>query len=255
MADENYFLSENYVYKPGITVTSSYAFLEDYIYDYDLTTAWQSANPPNSPCYIEVTLDSAYDIDAFWIKGSNIDEVGISRWTGAWTPVASLNPDANNIIFHVHAISYTEDQWQFVFTPDNPANIVYCYELMIMKHLKTQKVSDDSWSSNIIITPVDRIGGSYPLADGSESSYRGIKIYHDITFEYEFTPQANRDDLYDLYYSTDYGIRPNIVIYPLPDEYPEGIYRVMWESIDFPFNYTIPYRGSGFSGTLNFKEY
>jgi len=253
--DKSYFLTENYLYKPGIALaTSNPGDDGEDTYDYNLTTYWESVNPPNSPCYINFLLDDSYDINTVWLKADNLDEYRVYEWSGvAWTLIGSYNPDANGIGFETFT-GVINDFWRLEFFASG-AGTIKIYEVFWMKHLHTLQASDDNLASNIIVTPIDSIGGVYLMADGSYTSYRGIKIYHNITYEYEFTPKANRDSLYNIYYSSDYGIRPNIVVYPNPDEYPEGIYRVVFENIDFPFSHTIPFKGSGWSGSLNFKEH
>ncbi|MBC8488518.1 MAG: hypothetical protein H8D45_21020 [Bacteroidetes bacterium] len=257
--DESYIFTENYLYRDGIAAAGSNPADEDNTYDYDLTTFWESVNPAPAPplCYINYQFPATYDIDYVWLKSSNLGSYTVWEWTGAaWQQIGGARtPDANGISLEdITPALGDPDRLRLEFTSASPG-VIYIYEVFFFKLLHTLQNSDDSFASNIIVTPVDRIGGSYMLVDGSQTSYRGAKIYRDITFEYEFTPQASRDSLYDIYYSTTYGIRPPVVVYPNPDEYPEEIYRCVFERIDFPFGYTIPYKGSGFSGTLNFKEY
>jgi len=259
MADELYFFSESYTYRPDTTVaTTNPPGVKENLLDYDMTTYWTGNDPGGGPCEIVFTFFNTQIIDAIWFKGYNIGTYEVYAWiAAAWHLVDTIVVNETGISYNLHIFDHTHQSssWKLAITLTASPGVPLVYEVMLMKHFVTLSDIDDSLPSNVTVTPIDRIGGSYQMADGAQTSYRGIKIYHDITYEYEFTPKANRDALYDVYYSITYGIRPNIIIYPDPDEYPEGIYRVVFESIDFPFRYQIPYKGSGFGGRLNFKEY
>jgi len=258
-ADDLYIFTENYLYRSGTAAAASNPGDEENTFDYDLTTFWESVDPSPAPpgCYINYDLTQNFDIDYMWLKASNLGSYTVWEWTGAaWQQIgAARTPDANGIsLENIIPALGDPNKLRLEFTSASPG-VIYIYEVFFFKLLHTFQTSDHSLPSNTIVTPVDRIGGSYQLSDGAQTTYRGSKIYHDITFELEFTPKTSRDSLYDLYYSTTYGIRPNLVVYPDPEEYPEGIYRVVFENIDFPFSYTIPYKGSGFGGSLQFKEH
>ena len=259
-ADDLYIFSENYLYRSGTTATGSNpASDEEDSFDYDLATYWESINPAPAPpgCYINYQFTTNFDIDYVWVKSSNLGSYTVWEWTGAaWQQIGGARtPDANGISLEsITPALGNPDRLRLEFTAD-VSGIIYIYEVFFFKLLHTFQTSDHSLPSNVIVTPIDRIGGSFQLTDGSYTSYRGIRVYHDITCEFEFTPKANRDSLYDLFYSTTYGIRPNLVVYPDPEEYPEGIYRVIFDDINFPFSYQIEYKGSGFGGNLTFKEH
>lgn len=257
--DELYFFSESYTYKPDTTVaTTNVGGNEDNLFDYDMETYWTGNNPAGGPCEIVFTFYDTQTIDAIWFKGYNIGTYEVYAWIAmAWHLVDTVVITDPLTSYNLHIFDHTHQSssWKLAITLTASPGVPWIYEVMLMKHLLTLSDVDNRLPSNVIVTPMDSIGGAYLMADGSYTSYRGIKIYHNITYECEFTPQVNRDALYDIFYSSDYGIRPNIVVYPDSDEYPEGIYRVVFESIDFPFSYTIPFKGSGWSGVLNFKEY
>ena len=259
MSDELYFFSESYTYKPDTTVaTTNAGGGEANLQDYDMATYWTGNDPVGGPCEIVWTFSNTQTIDAIWFKGYNIGTYKVYAWiAAAWHLVDTVVVTDPLTSYNLHIFDHTHQSssWKLAVTLTASPGVPLVYECMLMKYHVTLSDIDYSLPSRCTITPTDRIGGTYGLADGSFTSFRGIKIYHDITYEFEFTPKANRDNLYDIYYSIIYGIRPNIVIYPDPEEYPEGIYRVVFESIDFPFSYQIPYKGSGFGGSLKFKEY
>ena len=258
MADSLYFFSESYTYRPDTTVaTTNAGGGEANLQDYNMATYWTGNDPSGGPCEIVWTFTDTQTIDAIWFKGYNIGTYKVYAWiAAAWHLVDTVIVTDPLISYNLHIFDHTHQSssWKLAITLTASPGVPLVYESMLMKYHITLSDIDYSLPSGCTITPTDRIGGTYGLADGSFTSFRGIKIYHDITYEFEFTPKANRDNLYDIYYSPTYGIRPPLVIIP-DDNYPEGIYRVVFESIDFPFSYTIPYKGSGFSGQLKFKEY
>ena len=212
----------------------------------------------DGPCEIVWTFSDTQTIDAIWFKGYNISTYQVYAWiAAAWHLVDTVVVTAPLTSYNLHIFDHTHQSssWKLAITLTASPGVPLVYEGMLMKYHLTLSDTDDSLPSGVEIMPVDRAGGSYQLADGSQTSFRGVRIYHDITYEFEFTPKANRDNLYNIYYSITYGIRPNIVIYPDPDEYPEGIYRVVWKSTIFDFAYTINYKGSGFSGKIELVEY
>ena len=185
MAEESYFFSENYLYRDGVTAVGSNPVDETNSFDYDLTTYWASVNPAPAPpgCFINYVFPTTFDINYVWLKSSNLASYTIWEWAGAvWQQIGGVKtPDANGISLETFAPALgNPDRIRLEFTATVPG-IIYIYEVFFFKLLHTLQVSDDSLASNIIVTPVDRIAGSYMLADGSQTSYRGIKIYHDIT--------------------------------------------------------------------------
>ncbi|MHC4395659.1 MAG: discoidin domain-containing protein [Planctomycetota bacterium] len=257
MADEVYFFSESYTYKPDVVLSTTSitvgSNVKENTIDYDKESYWETTDPF---LYLEIDLGAVFTIDSLWFKSYNVAEYRLyySDDGIVYTPAFSaLSGNANGINLFVSFAARTKRYWRFNVTQETtPAENTLIYEIMLLEHRLTLQTSDQSLPAKINVRPNDRRGGSYQLTDGAATSFAGQTIFVDIALDFEYTPKANRDNLYNLF-SNPY-IRPPLTIYP-DDEYPEGIYRVIWKSTLFDFIYSSSYKGSGFSGQIAVEEY
>ena len=252
-----YIFSESYTYRSGVSISSAggsdvAGHLPAEAIDYDKDSYWE--NDGATPDLI-IDLGAIRTIDSLWFKHSNIYTFNLYYSDNgiAWTLQADTNREAKG----------TTVFWQFDFTErvkrywkiSVTSKIVGCnikiYELMLMR-AKAIWTNTSYLPADAIVTPTDRIGGGYEMADGSFLTYAGQRLYNDIELIFEYLPKAQRDVLYTIFSSP--AIRGSLVILP-DDEYPDGIYRTNWSDINFPFRYTIGYKGSGFSGNIKLREY
>lgn len=256
-ADDVVFFSESYSYKPDAVAstagTSVGANTPDKAVDYDKATFWETTDAAPS---IKIDLGAAYEIDSLWFKSDNVSKYRLyysADDIAYFAAFAEQDGNANGINSVFSFTAQTKRYWRLDITQETVVGTnTLIYDIMLMEHRLTLQNSDQSLPAKIDIRPNDRIGGSYQLADGAAASFSGQTIFADITMDFEYTPKANRDNLYNLFSSP--AIRPLLTIYP-DDEYPEGIYRVIWKSTLFDFVYSISYKGSGFSGQIAFLEY
>lgn len=255
--DDVVFFSESYTYKPDAVAstdgTSVGANTPEKAIDYIQTTFWETTDAAPS---IKIDLGIAYEVDSLWFKSDNVSKYQLYysaddiAYFGAF---AEQDGNANGVDFVFSFTAQTKRYWRLDITEETVVGTnTLIYEIMLMEHRLTLNHTSESLPSRLDVVQNDRIGGSYQLSDGAVTSFAGQIIFVDIAMDFEYTPKANRDNLYDLFLNP--YIRPPLTIYP-DDEYPEGIYRVIWKSTPFDFVYSIGYKGSGFSGQIAFLEY
>ena len=256
-ADDVVFLSESYSYKPDAVAstagTSVGANTPDLAIDYDKATYWETTDAAPS---IKIDLGAAYEMDSLWFKSSNVAKYRLfysADDIAYFAAFAEQDGNASGYNYQFSFSAQTKRYWRLDITQEVVVGTnTLIHEVMLMEHRLTLQNSDQSLPAKIDVRPNDRIGGNYQLADGAATSFSGQTIFADITMDFEYTPKANHDNLYALFSSP--AIRPPLTIYP-DDEYPEGIYRVIWKSTLFDFVYSIAYKRSGFSGAITFLEY
>lgn len=258
MADEIYFFTHNYAYDadavastPGSSVGGH---TPDQAIDNHQATYWETIDAAPQ---LKIDMGAAQTIDSLWFKSANVAKYRLYYSTDGITYTAAHAEQDGN------ANGYN---WHFSFTPGGTlarywrlditqelvgGNNTLIYEILLMQHRLTLD-DDDSWPSRVEVIPTDRAGGSYALADGSVTSFVGDRARVDIEMTFEYTPLAERDNLYTLYSTPT--LRPTLTIFP-DDNYQQGIYQVIWQSIDFPLVYQMGYKGSGFGGMLKFQEW
>ena len=256
--DDVVFLSESYTYKPdAVASTPGTSFgtnTPGKAVDYDKdSTYWETTDAAPS---IKIDLGVAYEVDSLWFKSYNVSKYRLyysSDDIAYFAAFAEQDGNANGVDFLFSFTAQTKRYWRLDITQETaPGENTLIYEIMLMEHRLTLNHTDESLPSRADVVQNDRIGGNYQLSDGSATSYAGQRIFVDIVMEFDYTPKANRDNLYDLFLNP--YIRPPLTIYP-NDEYPEGIFAVIWKSTIFNLVYTIGYKGSGFSGRLEFLEH
>ena len=224
----------------------------DYAIDNDQMTYWETTDA--SP-QLKVDLGVAQAVDSIWFKSANVAKYRLYYSTDdiLYTAAhAEQDGNANGYNFDFEFTPQTARYWRLDITQELVGgNNTLIYEVLLMEHRLTLD-DDDSWPSRVEVIPTDRIGGSYVLADGSITSFAGDRARVDIEMFFEYTPFANRNNLYDLYSTPT--LRPTLTIFP-DDNYPQGIYQVIWQNIDFPLVYQISYKGAGFGGSLKFQEW
>lgn len=258
--DDVVFLSESYTYKPDAEASTDGTSVDDntpdLATDYDKdTTFWETTDVAPS---IKIDLGAAYEIDSLWFKSENVSKYQLYYSEDDISYFAAFDEqdgNADGVDFLFSFTAQTEQYWRLDITEEIVVGTnTLIYEIMLMEHRLTLNHIDESLPSMVSVHPTDdRIGGGYILADGSATTYSATKEYVDIKLDFEYTPKANRDAIYELFSLPT--LRPPLTIYPIPDEYPEWIYRVVWGNTKFPFSHTIPYRGSGWSGQVEFKSY
>lgn len=261
MADEVYFFSESYTYKSAAVATSSGGSdvsgrEPEYAIDYDMDTQWE--NDAALPV-LKIDLGAAYAIDSLWFKHGNIDTFTLYYSTDDISYFAVSGGTAGSGGVAEWLFAFTEQTaryWRLNVTAKIGGGNASVYDVLLMKQ-RLAITSIDNLPADIIITPIDRAGGGYEMANGTMATYSGSRDYADIDMVFAYTPVANRDNLYGLY-SVDAGgfrnIREPLVIFPESD-YPEKIYRVLWGDINFPLKRQISYKDAGYGGTLQFQEY
>lgn len=251
-----YFFTSPYNYESNVTMSSAggtddIAHPPEKAIDSDKLTYWENdgANPD-----LIINLGSSRDIDSLWFKHYNIDTFNLyySDDGAIWDLQATTNRVAKgtDIFWQFDFTLRTKQYWKISVTAKLGGGNVKIYELMLMKQRLT--LGDDEAPAMVTMAPQDMIGGSYEMADGSTKSYSGNFVHTNIKMEFKYAIDAVRDNLCNLY-STPL-VRPPITILP-DDDYAENIYRCIWKSTDFPFRYTIPYKGSGWTGNLEWQEY
>lgn len=252
-----YFFTESYTYKPDVSVSDAGGSTiagreEEFAVDYDQASWWE--NDGATPDLI-IDLGAAYLIDSLWFLQYNISSFTLwhSDDGAIWTEVvdAGKTDAGNDVYFYFAFTEQTKRYWKIsVAGKDSGGENVKIFEVMLMYQ---RLVLDDEAAPKIpMVTRKDRTGGSYTMVDGSEQSYSGDYAFADIRMEWEFLAEAEHNSLYLIYSSP--MIRPALTILPRED-FPEQIFRCVWGSTDFDFQYTIAYGGAGFSGTLEWREY
>lgn len=256
MADEIYLLTRNYAYDdvsvastPGTSVGAN---TPDLAIDRDHDTYWETVDALPQ---LVIDLGSAITIDSLWFKHSaNVVQYRVYHSPDdiVYTAVdVAQAAEADGYTPYFEFTPATRRYWRIDVTSKTAGNTLI-YEALLMEHRLTL-TGDTSLPAQVHRKPTDRIGGSYPLANGTVTSYAGSKVYQEVSMQFSNTPQANRDNLYGLFSTPT--IRPALTIYPEHAEYPGEILQVVWKSIEFGLVYVASYKGEGFSGTLEFSEY
>lgn len=251
------FFTEPYTYKPDVSVSSAGGSTvtgreEIYAVDYDQGSWFE--NDGATPDLI-IDLGAAYLIDSLWFLQYNI--ASFTLWHSddgaAWTEVVDAGKtDAGDDVWNYFAFTeQTKRYWKLsVASKDAGGENIKVYEVMLF--YQRLALDDDAAPKIPMVTRRDRVGGSYTMADGSEQSYSGNYAFADVRMEWEHLAEASHNSLLSLY-STPM-IRPALTILPRED-FPAEIFRCVWGSTDFDFQYTTSYGGAGFSGTLEWQEY
>lgn len=251
-----YFFNKSWVSESGISASSSggsdvVGHLPAKVYDYDKITYWE--NDGATPSLI-IDLGVARLINSLWMYQDNIDDFDLyySSNGSDWTKVAdgTQADKGDGIWWFFDFTDVTKRYWKITVTSKVGAGNVKIYELMLLE-LRLTLSEDVDLPSMVVVTPKDMIGGSYPLVDGSVTSYAGIREYSSIEIEFKNVPELVYDGLYLLY---SIPLRYPLVILP-DDDKPDKIYRCLWDDTDFNLHYDQPLKLSGFSGTLKFMEY
>ena len=256
MADEIYFLTRNYAYDedavastPGSSVGAN---TPDLAIDRDQLSAWETVEALPQ---LVIDLGSAITIDSLWFMHSlNVVQHRIYHSPDdiVYTAVdVAQDAEADGYTSYFEFTPATRRYWRIDITTKTAGNVLI-YEALLMEHRLTLD-DNDSLPAQVHRKPTDRIGGMYPLANGTATTYAGSKLYQEVSMQFSNTPQANRDDLHSLFSTPT--IRPALTIYPEHAEYPAEILQVVWKDIEFGLVYSAPYKGAGFSGTLQFSEY
>ena len=252
-----YFFSESYTYKhnASASVTGGTPVAghpaSDAI-DYDKASYCETDG--DTPSLI-IDLGASRTIDSLWLKHSNISTFALYHSANGsdWTVCSGgdgIVDKGSGIFWYFAFTEQTKRYWKIAVTAKVGAGNVLFYEAMLMES-KLLLEDEVDLPSKVKVDKLDTIGGSYIMADGGPVSYSGQKAYASITVMFEYTPQANKDAAEALFESP---LRQALSILP-DDEYPERIFRVIWNDTEFNLNSSIGYTGSGFSGDLEFQEY
>lgn len=252
-----YFFSQSYTYKNNVTPSISGGTpvaghpATDAI-DYDKDSYCETDG--DTPALV-IDLGVARTIDSLWLKHSNISTFALYHSANGsdWTVCSGgdgIVDKGSGIFWYFAFTEQIKRYWKIAVTAKVEAGNVKFYEAMLMES-KLMLEDEVDLPSDVKVDKIDTIGGSYVMADGGALSYAGQKAYVKIAVMFEFTPKANKDALETLFESP---LRQALSILP-DDEYPERIFRVIWNDTDFNLNYSIGYKGSGFSGDLEFQEY
>ena len=246
-----YFFTESYPYKSGVILTSLSGTDVTPISraaDYDKANYWETdAATPE----LKIDLGTPQAIDSLWIKSGNVTtfELYHSSDGSSWTLVSGSPVDKSNGIFwFFNFTEQTKRYWKIKVTAKTGNAKIYEFMLMQLR----LELDGDNAPANASPIFQDTDGGGYQMADGSYTTFSGENDFAKIDMPFEYTPKANRDNLY-LLYSTPTK-RPPLVILP-DEESPESIFKMLWLSTEFPLIHGSSYKGAGFSGTLSFQEY
>ncbi len=254
MADEVFIFTRPYTYDNGVVATAVGGTTDpdhpvsDAI-DHDIRTYWE--NDAALPV-LKIDLTEAQIVDSLWFNHDNID-----TYTLYW----STDDIGYNAVITGTADSGGSSKWLLEFTPrtarywrlDVTAKVgggaTQVYEIMLMEH-RLSLDDDDSFPAMVDVQDSDRSGGGYDLANGAFTTYSGEELFVEIEIVFDKITQVTRDSLYTLFTTPDF--RPPITIFPLSAEYPDSIYRVLWEDTTFPLTYDSSLKLIGFSGSFRF---
>lgn len=257
MADEVYLFTENYAYDASAAASTSGTSVgtntPDKAIDALHNTYWETTDPVVAD--LKIDLGTARTIDSLWFKHStNILTYRLYHSPDdiVYTPVdVAQNADVDGYTLYLSFTPAARRYWRLDIVTKNAGNILI-YEVLLMAH---QLTLDDvnTLPSDMKHNIIDRGGVIYQLVDGTSVTMIGEteKGKAEVSLIFDHTPLANRDDLYDLFVGPPR--RPNMTLYPDRDNRKQDIYQVVWPR-EFPLTYTLPYKGSGFSGTLTFTE-
>lgn len=252
-----YLFTESYTYKSGVTVSSAGGSdIADHppekAIDYNKASYWE--NDGATPDLI-IDLGAIRTIDSLWLKHSNISTFDLyySDNGSDWTKESETNRIAksSSVFWQFDFTTRAKRYWKISITAKIGGGNILIYEVMLMLARALWTDTEDL-PADVVIIHSDRIGGSYEMADGSAVSFAGQTLYADIDLIFEYLPKTKRDELFTVF--SEPVIRSPIVILP-DDNYVDGIYRANWSDNSFNFRYTIGYKGSGFSGTIQLQEY
>lgn len=245
------FFTRNYLYDDDIGINATNHEGDNSIQnaiDGDKRTYYECA----SDATISIDLKQNQYIDSCHIRADNVDAISLyySDNGSNYTLLSSDFIDKGEGVYWLFgAIEQNKRYWRIVI--EKGAGNIRIYEIFLMKMRLNQSL-EQYRPSSVKVTFVDTKGGKYLMADGSMLSYSGIREYAKIELSYTFTPMVNYNSIKDLY--TIPSLRSPLCI--LPDEnYPNGIYRVVWSIDELDFEYSSSYTGSGFSGKLVFEEW
>ncbi len=251
-----YFFNKSWTYERAVVASSSGGtdvYSPSKAIDYNRLTWWESDGATPS---LIIDLLTPRTIDSLFLHEDMITTFKLYHSANGsdWTEVTDigLTEKQAGIWWWFGFTEVSKRYWKISVTAKGMSN-VKVYELMLMELKLTLGASDELELPEMIIsTPTDKIGGSYPLVDGSTTSYAGSKDYAEITIEFKNVSATVRDNLYSLY--TTPTLRYPLVILP-DDDSPSYIYRCVWQDTGFNFGYSQSLKLSGFDGTLKFMEY
>ena len=251
-----YFFSKSWNYERAVSASSSGGtdvYAPAKAFDYNRQTYWE--NDGALPSLI-IDLGTARTIDSLFMHEAMITTFKLYHSSNGadWTEVTTGTKTEKEagVWWWLSFTEVSKRYWKIEVTAKGAGN-VKIYELMFMELKLTLGASDELELPEMVIsTPKDTIGGSYPLVDGSTTSYAGSKDYAEITINFKNISTTVRDNLYSLY--TTPTLRYPLVIIP-DDDSPSYIYRCIWLTTEFPFQYSQPLKLSGIDGALRFMEY
>ena len=257
MADEVYIFTRPYNYDSGVVATAVGGTTdpdhpESHAIDHNDSTYWE--NDAALPV-LKIDLTEAQTIDSLWFNHDNIDTYTLYWSTDDITYNAIADGDADSggtSQWLLEFTSQTARYWRLNVTAKVGGGDTKVYEIILMEH-RLSLDDDDSFPAMVDVQDSDRSGGSYELANGAYTTYSGEEIFADIEIAFDKITQATRDSLYSLFTTPDF--RPPLTIFPLSAEYPDGMYRVLWEDTTFPLTYDRALKTVGFSGIFRFREY
>lgn len=257
MADEVFFFTRPYNYDSGVVATAVGGTTDpdhpvsDAI-DHDIRTYW--SNDAATPQF-DIDLGAAHTIDSFFIRHSNIDLYTLYWSTDDITYNGVSDGDAGSGGTSKWLLEFTPRTaryWRIIVTAKVGGGDTLFYEVLLMEH-RLSLDDDDSYPAMVDVQDSDRSGGGYDLANGAFTTYSGEELFVEIEIVFDKITQATRDSLYTLFTTPDF--RPPITIFPLSAEYPDSIYRVLWENTAFPLTYDSSLKLIGFSGSFRFIGY
>jgi len=261
MANEIYFLTRSYSYDDDVVAstpgTSEGTNLPANAVDEKEASYWETAD--SVPARLAIDLGAAREITGLWFKHSNVSKYELYRSSNGvdYTQVgAEQDAQSSAVGYWILVPSTTYRYYRLDITEKVGVGNILIYELMLMNSLLTLD-NDDLYPSQMVRRKVDRMGGTYELADGSITSYSGERHYEEVDLIYRNSPKSTRDALYSVFYEESNGsaiIRPKITLFLEADAFPGEIFQGVWENIDFPMTYTGSIIQAGFSGTFKFAE-
>ena len=257
MADEVFIFTRPYTYDSGVVATAVGGTTdpdhpESHAIDHNDNTYWE--NDAVAPQF-DIDLGAAHTIDSFYIRHFNIDLYTLYWSTDdiTYTSVSFGTAGSGGTSkWLLEFITKTARYWRIIVTAKVGGGDTKFFEVMLMEH-RLSLDDDDSYPAMVDVQDSDRSGGSYELANGAYTTYAGEELFADIEIAFDKITQATRDSLYSLFTTPDF--RPPLIIFPAHAEYPDEIFRVLWEDVTFPLTYDKSLKLTGFSGVFRFKEY
>lgn len=252
-----YFFTKPYTSEPNVAVdalggNTTSGHPEEHAVDYKKTTYWE--NDAATP-ELKISLGEVFAVDSLWFKSDNVAKYKLYYDSGGgWVQIGTeQNGNADGINSLLAFGAQSAQYWKLSITQKTaPAQKVKIYEVLLMEQ-RLAITTITNAPADIDIIPTDRAGSGYKMASGAMTTYSGERIFHDVQLTFEYTPKANRDNLYDLFCCPTF--RPPLTIWPDSVDHPEDICRVVWADNKFGLQYQIAFKGSGFGGVLRFQEY